>query len=252
MITLYVLDETEKFGQKQSPINISLGITDFDSKLKASKLKFAYTIGDLKTIEKTKNGFSCKTGGECTSELSGSHLPGRYKLWEVHGHWGTEKNSGSEHLLNGKGFSAELHFVFRKMKYGKFDNCFDKRDGLTVLALFMEEDSNDNTDFSPVISGLRKLVKNSNHADLDKEFDLQNLLPKKLSYYSYEGSLTSKPFAECVIWTILKHRITIGTDQLAFLREIIPNNCRSLQPLNKRRVKRSFKLVKKSSSKDNN
>uniref|UniRef100_A0A8R1XT00 Carbonic anhydrase n=1 Tax=Onchocerca volvulus TaxID=6282 RepID=A0A8R1XT00_ONCVO len=236
----------EKRRKKQSPINITNDITEQDSKLKASKLKFSYTVGDLKTIEVTGEGFSCKTDDGCTSELTASHLPDVYKLWEFHAHWGTDKNCGSEHLINGKGFSAELHFVFWNKKYGEFKKCLKKCDGLTVLAVFMQEDSVENENFSPVIDGIHNSLGHLSRVDLEPKFDLLKLLPAKLSYYTYEGSLTSKPFHECVIWTILKHPNTISLDQLELLRQIIPGNCRLQYPLNERRVKRSFKFVKKS------
>uniref|UniRef100_A0A1I7VW63 Alpha-carbonic anhydrase domain-containing protein n=1 Tax=Loa loa TaxID=7209 RepID=A0A1I7VW63_LOALO len=204
-----------KGRKKQSPINITNDITDQDRMLKASKLKFFYTIGDLKTIEVNGEGFSCKTDEGCTSELTASHLPDVYKLWEFHAHWGTEKDCGSEHLINGKGFSAE-------------------------------EDSVDNENFSPIIDGINSSLGHLSRVDLEPEFDPLKLLPVKLSYYAYEGSLTSKPFHECVIWTVLKHPNTISLNQLELLRRIIPRNCRFQHPLNERRVKRSFKFVKKS------
>ncbi|MCP9265093.1 Carbonic anhydrase [Dirofilaria immitis] len=228
-----------KGRKKQSPINITNVITNQDSMLKASKLKFSYTIGDLKTIEVTGEGLHAKLmmdalqeiGMFLFSELTASHLPDVYKLWEFHAHWGTEKDYGSEHLINGKGFSAELHFVFWNKKYGEFNKCLNKYDGLTVLAVFMQEDSIDNENFSPIIDGIRNSLGNLN---------------RKLSYYTYEGSLTSKPFHECVIWTVLKHPNTISSKQLELLRQIVPRNCRLQHPLNERQVKRSFKFVKKS------
>ncbi|EFO15158.1 hypothetical protein LOAG_13353 [Loa loa] len=235
-----------KGRKKQSPINITNDITDQDRMLKASKLKFFYTIGDLKTIEVNGEGFSCKTDEGCTSELTASHLPDVYKLWEFHAHWGTEKDCGSEHLINGKGFSAELHFVFWNKKYGGFNECLNKSDGLAVLAIFLQEDSVDNENFSPIIDGINSSLGHLSRVDLEPEFDPLKLLPVKLSYYAYEGSLTSKPFHECVIWTVLKHPNTISLNQLELLRRIIPRNCRFQHPLNERRVKRSFKFVKKS------
>ncbi|CAG9531411.1 unnamed protein product, partial [Cercopithifilaria johnstoni] len=194
----------------------------------------------------TGNGFSCKTDEGCTSELTAPHLPDVYKLWELHAHWGTGKHCGSEHFINGKGFSAELHFVFWNQKYGEFSKCLNKCDGLTVLAIFMQEDSDDNENFSPIIDGLCNSLGCLSSVDLKPKFDPLKLLPAKLSYYTYEGSLTSKPFHECVIWTVLKHPITISLNQLELLRRIVPRNCRFQHPLNGRRVKRSFKFVKKS------
>ncbi|VDN84083.1 unnamed protein product, partial [Brugia pahangi] len=204
------ITDGNKARKKQSPIDITNEITDQDSMLKASKLQFSYTIGDLKTIEVTGEGFSCKTDNGCTSELTASHLPDVYKLWEFHAHWGTEKDCGSEHLINGKGFSAE-------------------------------EDSVDNENFSPIIDGLNNSLGGLSRVNLEPNFDPLKLLPVKHSYYTYEGSLTTKPFNECVIWTVLKHPNTISFKQLELLRRIVPRNCRFQHPLNERRVKRSFK-----------
>ncbi|KAK6114665.1 Eukaryotic-type carbonic anhydrase family protein [Brugia pahangi] len=241
-----LITDGNKARKKQSPIDITNEITDQDSMLKASKLQFSYTIGDLKTIEVTGEGFSCKTDNGCTSELTASHLPDVYKLWEFHAHWGTEKDCGSEHLINGKGFSAELHFVFWNKKYNEFNKCLNKCDGLTVLAIFLQEDSVDNENFSPIIDGLSNSLACLSRVNLEPNFDPLKLLPVKHSYYTYEGSLTTKPFNECVIWTVLKHPNTISFKQLELLRRIVPRNCRFQHPLNERRVKRSFKFIKKS------
>lgn len=59
-------------------------------------------------------------GNVLISELTASHLPDVYKLWEFHAHWGTEKNCGSEHLINGKGFSAEVCDHFDMINFRNF------------------------------------------------------------------------------------------------------------------------------------
>nr|CTP80741.1 BMA-CAH-4 [Brugia malayi] len=146
------ITDGNKARKKQSPIDITNEITDQDSMLKASKLQFSYTIGDLKTIEVTGEGFSCKTDNGCTSELTASHLPDVYKLWEFHAHWGTEKDCGSEHLINGKGFSAE-------------------------------EDSVDNENFSPIIDRLSSSLACLSRVNLEPNFDPLKLLPGKLQFY---------------------------------------------------------------------
>uniref|UniRef100_A0AAF5PMI4 carbonic anhydrase n=1 Tax=Wuchereria bancrofti TaxID=6293 RepID=A0AAF5PMI4_WUCBA len=144
------ISDGNKGRKKQSPIDITNEITDQDGMLKASKLQFSYTIGDLKTIEVTGQGFSCKTDKGCTSDLIASHLPGVYRLWEFHAHWGTEKDCGSEHLINGKGFSAE-------------------------------EDSVDNEDLSPIIDGINNSLGGLSRVDLEPNFDPRKLLPVKQS-----------------------------------------------------------------------
>lgn len=36
------------------------------------------------------------------------HLPGTYKLRQIHGHWGSEPMNGSEHLVGGVGYAGEV------------------------------------------------------------------------------------------------------------------------------------------------
>uniref|UniRef100_A0A0R3RNT3 carbonic anhydrase n=1 Tax=Elaeophora elaphi TaxID=1147741 RepID=A0A0R3RNT3_9BILA len=110
----------------------------------------------------------------------------------------------------------------------------------------IQEDSTDNENFSPIIDGICNSLSCLSSVETERKFNPLKLLPAKLSYYTYEGSLTSKPFHECVIWIILKHPNTISSKQLELLRRIVPKNCRFQHPLNGRQVKRSFKFVKKS------
>ena len=61
-------------------------------------------------------------------------------------------------------------------------------------------------------------------------------LPPELGYYRYEGSLTSAPCTEGVVWLVLRQVATVSSDQLAALREVIAPNAREVQPTNGRAV----------------
>ncbi|TMS39228.1 hypothetical protein L596_005787 [Steinernema carpocapsae] len=107
------------------------------------------------------------------------------------------------------------------------------------------EGKQDNKGFQPIIDAIEAARQKHDKADVSKEFDLSTLLPDKLSYYTYQGSLTTPPYTECIIWTILRRPIKLCKSQLDILREITSNNFRSPQLPNKRRVRSSFILIGK-------
>ncbi|KHN70794.1 Carbonic anhydrase [Toxocara canis] len=232
-------------GKQQSPINILKEMVDYDQTLKASQLKFSYTVGDVKTIEILPHGFTCKANDSTTSTLTGTHLPAVYRFREFHGHWGNTEEDGSEHRIHGRAFSGELHFTFWNPKYKKYKRCLDQPDGVAILAVFLLANENDNENFRPLLTGIEESMAIESPVDLAKEFDLSRLLPEKLFYYTYEGSLTAAPFNECVIWTVLHRPVPIGISQLDVLRTVTGDNARAMQEVNGRRVRSSFKLVPK-------
>ncbi|MBQ0961979.1 carbonic anhydrase family protein [Ideonella sp. 4Y11] len=61
-------------------------------------------------------------------------------------------------------------------------------------------------------------------------------LPGDLAYYRYEGSLTSPPCTEGVLWLVLKQVASVSAEQLAALRAVIAPNARAVQPANGRAV----------------
>lgn len=52
----------------------------------------------------------------------GGPLKVAYNLDNIHWHWGSQDNLGSEHTLNSRRFAAEMHLVLWNSKYGKKGN----------------------------------------------------------------------------------------------------------------------------------
>jgi carbonic anhydrase len=84
--------------------------------------------------------------------------------------------------------------------------------------------------------------------------DLSQLMPENMSdYWRYEGSLTTPPCSEAVIWTVFHDTLNISHDQAEFLmnnlyhgpedddhhNEVIKGNYRPIMPLNGRVVSTS-------------
>ena len=63
-----------------------------------------------------------------------------------------------------------------------------------------------------------------------------DMLPKKLGYYRYSGSLTTPPCAETVEWLLLTNPITVAEADVAAFAKLYPLNARPVQRENRRYV----------------
>ncbi len=70
----------------------------------------------------------------------------------------------------------------------------------------------------------------------DVRVDPAAWLPATLGYYRYDGSLTSTPCTEGVVWLVLKAVQEVSAAQLAELRRLIAPNARAVQPRNGREI----------------
>lgn len=163
---------------------------------------------------------------------------GRYVLQQFHMHWGLASGEGSEHVLNGKQYEAEIHFVH--LKEGA-NPAAPSGDSYAVLGVFCEEEPQGET------TGVWKqlLVPKDYGAQLPIfDVNYKDLLPTDTEpYYHYEGSLTTPPCSEIVMWYVLKNHIKIPSTVLNQFRQITDVNgnrmgatFRKVQPMNGRIV----------------
>ncbi|VDK26836.1 unnamed protein product, partial [Anisakis simplex] len=75
---------------------------------------------------------------DCQTHLLGEHLGSAYKLLQFHAHWGPNQAYGSEHKIDGKPTSAEVHFVFWNTRYETVDQAVEKGDGLAVIGVLLK------------------------------------------------------------------------------------------------------------------
>ncbi len=68
---------------------------------------------------------------------------------------------------------------------------------------------------------------------------LDEVLPSRMGYFEYQGSLTTPPCTEAVRWFVLKQPVTLSARQLAAFRALYPNNARPLQPAAGRLVRKT-------------
>ncbi|PAV74680.1 hypothetical protein WR25_19462 [Diploscapter pachys] len=173
--------------------------------------------------------------------MRGTGLDYTYRLEQIHFHWGYDRASGSEHTLNGRYYSAEIHLVHVREGMSLAE-ASEFKDGLAVLGIWMTEGENEKN-FAQINERSESVQFEGDHAKLNK-FQLKRLLPKRTtSFFRYEGSLTTPSCSEIVRWTMLAEPLEISTKQFDRLRALtdkqgvsISGNNRPVQSLNGRRI----------------
>ncbi|XP_054718630.1 carbonic anhydrase-like [Uloborus diversus] len=224
-------------GRRQSPVNIKYEDVIEDPYLK--KLSFKNYSKPISRARVRNTGrtveITPQDGVQRSIEANGE----LFTLQDLHFHWGTDKNKGSEHATNGVLYAMELHLVHR-----------NRKNEVAVVAVIMEEYSSDNRDLKLVVDTLPRLQYKNYSTNLASGFKLSNLLPSNpATFYRYEGSLTTPRCDEGVIWSVLKKRISIGKSQITKFRQLksaddsrenvnctLVNNYRSVQSLNGRKI----------------
>jgi carbonic anhydrase len=141
----------------------------------------------------------------------------RYELLQFHFH------TRSEHLLDGRRFPIEQHFVHR-----------GPNGETLVVGLFLVPGGGGHTLQDAV---LRHLPEECGPERMAKG-DLSAALPRDLSTFRYDGSLTTSPYSEPVSWLVLERPFAITASSVKRYRELFPEgNARDPQPLNGRQVR---------------
>lgn len=198
-----------KTGKNQSPVDITNAVKSDLPALKFDYKPISLVIQNKEfTMNVTADGAGTLTVGDQS-----------YKLLHFHSH------VPSDEAVNGKRTDMAVHLSHKS----------DKGQGLGVTVfLNVAPDGN-----NPVMDALAKaLPKTPGEPEKHEEvkIDLNQLLPKDLNYFAYDGSLTWPPCTEGVKWVILKEPVTISAEQFAKFRDTYPDTARPLQPLGDRKV----------------
>jgi len=196
-------------GSQQSPIDIDNPI---NSQLPALKLNWAASantiINNGHTIQLNSADGSTLTLGDAT-----------YKLVQFHFH------RPSEHAVAGKIFPMEVHFVHQA-----------DSGALAVVGVLMEE-GQPNEAFNLIVKTMP--VAAGPAVKADPQINPNALLPQKLSYYRYSGSLTTPPCSEIVEWVLLTDPIHVAAADIEAFAKLYSMNARPIQRDNRRFVLRS-------------
>jgi len=236
-------------GSRQSPIDIKISDCQKES---FAPLLFNTDETDLESLSNGGMGVKYQCKGK--SELRGGPLlkGDTYVLEQFHFHWGASDKVGSEHLLNGEAYPAELHCVYYNKKYGNFVSALSHGDGLCVVGVFIKVQDAENKNYQPVIEMLSDVKYPDSTTKFNGKFNIEGMMPADKQHFShYEGSLTTPPLSESVMWINLLDEVGISLQQLEAFRSLmnpagqhLVDNYRPVQPIHNRTVKLQLKAEK--------
>ncbi|XP_028739910.2 carbonic anhydrase 9 [Peromyscus leucopus] len=233
-------------GRFQSPVDIRLELTSFCRALPPLEL-LGYELQPLPELSLFNNGHTVQL--TLPPGLKMALGPGQeYRALQLHLHWGTSDRPGSEHTVNGHRFPAEIHVVHLSTAFSEFHEALGRPGGLAVLAAFLQESPEENSAYEQLLSHLEEISEEGAKIEIPG-LDVSALLPSDLSrYYRYEGSLTTPPCSQGVIWTVFNQTVKLSAKQLHTLfvslwgphDSRLQLNFRAAQPLNGRVIEASF------------
>jgi len=193
-----------QLGIQQTPIDLA-----GEMKGEAGPVSFDYKPLPLRIVN---NGHTIQVNAEAGSSCALGAT--KYELLQFHFH------HPSEHLLAGKPFDLECHFVHKSAA-----------GDLAVVGVFVKPGSKNDTlqtifDAMPPTEGPERKV--------DRLVDAAGLLPRSTSYFRYMGSLTTPPCSEGLTWTVFREPTEASADQIARFARMFPNNARPVQNRNGR------------------
>lgn len=196
-------------GKRQSPIDIPAQV---NSQPKQPAMVVTYQPAPLRLAN---DGHTLRVRFAKAGELVLGHE--RYALQQFHFHTpGGDK-------LNGEAFEFAAH-ILHKNASGQL---------LAIVVPFRIGAE------SPMLTQLLPHIPpkvNGDHVIDKVQVNVDDLLPRKRSYYRYAGSLTDSPCTENVEWLVMKEPLTLSKAQLATWRSHFKDNMRGVNPLNGRPV----------------
>nr|CAD7588113.1 unnamed protein product [Timema genevievae] len=205
--------------------------------------------GARKKATITNNGHSAEVSikSDLPIILNGGPLTEGYTFQQLHFHWGSESTLGSEHTINGRHYSMEVHLVHYKSSYGSLQNASNFQDGLAVVAFFLQtySDLQKNTGFEYLAKAVQSITEVGSSASMNHLSITRRLHEKSWSggYYTYNGSLTTPSCNEVVTWIVYPQYIPISEKQVDVFRQLktkegdqMVQNFRPVQPLNDREI----------------
>ena len=192
-------------GTEQTPIDLRSAI-----KAQAGPVGIAYQKVPLSILN---NGHTIQVNTPPGNKLEINGTS--FELVQFHFH------HPSEHLLSGKPFDMELHFVHKAAS-----------GALAVVGVFIEPGA-PNPGLAPIWAAMP--AKESPATQVTGvTVDPSALLPQNRGYFRYMGSLTTPPCSEGLLWTVFRSPVQASPEQIRQFAGLFPLNARPVQSINRR------------------
>ena len=203
-------------GLEQSPVNLSGAPAaehpEFSIDYLPATLKI---IRHEHVVDIIDNGHTIQVNYDEGSTITAGDTV--YDLMQYHFH------APSEHTIDSRHSPMEMHLVHQSPS------------GQLVVVGVLIEEGEHNPAFEPVWRNLPHEAGEARHLE-HVTVNVDDLLPRERSAYSYRGSLTTPPCSEGVRWFVAVDPIQLSASQIRAFTAIFQGNNRPVQPLNERIV----------------
>jgi len=180
-----------------------------------------------------------------------------FQLDEIQFRWSRDHTTGSEHSIAGITYPGEMTVICFDRKYKSLEEASRYPGAVIAIAIFLGVQKEDNVGYHlaelPNINGTTRPreIPDSNYLFLfPVGFEMEDL-----DFFVYEGSLTTPPCTEGVVWHVYKEPVRLSENQWAKLRSVVDPNGeplhysqRPIQPLNGRKIWRKSGNVESQSN----
>jgi len=200
-----------QLGQQQTPIDIAKATATESEKLTIDYHSNPTTISnnDRTILVNTESGSFIQFKSES------------FGLLQFHFH------HPGEHQIEAHSFPLEIHFVHRSPS-----------SKLAVVSVLAETGA-----FNPSLQSIwDTMPTQTGTVEMTNNLKISNLLPRDRAFYEYEGSLSTPPCTEQVLWLVMRQPITVSRQQVQQFAALFPNNARPLQAVGDRVIKQSLRF----------
>ena len=203
-------------GVEQSPIDLSRSIPGGTVPLERRLTTPVLTVEQrARVLDLIDNGHTIQVTNDVPMSLDVGDE--HFELVQFHFH------APSEHTFEGRHAPLEVHFVHKSAE-GR----------LAVLGVMIEEGEHMPL-LDVILDALPEHTGDTRHLE-GLDLDMTQLRPLPDEYFVYEGSLTTPPCSEGVLWIVMGEMREISPEQMAELTPHLNDNNRPVQPLGDRQL----------------
>ncbi|XP_031949326.1 carbonic anhydrase 14 isoform X2 [Corvus moneduloides] len=199
-------------GRAQSPIDIATARAQPDPSLPPLQPE-GYERPESPRLTLANNGHTAVLALPPSLRLRG--LPHTFAAVQLHFHWGRPGHAaGAEHLLDGHRAPAEMHVVhFDAERFADASAAQQHPGGLAVLGVLLEVGDDPHPAYDNILRHLGS-IRHTGQTVAIPSFSIRDLLPTHLDrYYRYNGSLTTPPCFQSVLWSLFPQPVRISRAQ---------------------------------------
>ncbi|KAK7868486.1 hypothetical protein R5R35_001897 [Gryllus longicercus] len=147
-------------------------------------------------------------------------LPDKYIFSQMHFHWGSNDNEGSEHTIEGFCFPMEMHVVHFKASYSTRKIAHQRKDGLVVTVYLFQIQEIDNRNLSSLIDALPSVCVPYSSTSIMPSSLEDYAPPFSNNYFLYWGSVNTVTCSHEILWFVCREPVGISRKQLYYFRKL--------------------------------